>query len=277
MTGYVYRLRRAEANRAAYGVSLALLVLSLTLDTASTVALRDSAGPDIGTGIVRLFSWLLALIGVFVTPTITWGSAQVSWLGKRQRKYIYVALGVIIAFVVGGIIKGCTSGPSSPEAPRNSITSSFDNIPGQIIGNDKLVGTCVHLHGDTVDSPVADAVPCTSPQANYKIIQVTKSRNECVSDADQRYYSKNGRDESTFCLDYNWTASKCVKMAAKTAWNATVADCSDIPHFPLEKPHFVILNSESPAGCPDGGWTHPQRKFTVCTTTIGSSAGHFGG
>ncbi|WP_131807102.1 hypothetical protein [Mycobacteroides abscessus] len=274
---------RISPRRQSY-VSAALLAISLIVDVAVSWVLASKgtyAASYIGLGVLRIAASCLAVLGIAFFPTYFWSEDPIITKRLSERisvpgKKLGVLGGVLAAIVlVWGLAASCTS-DDQPRADRNQISTEFDKIPGQLVGTNELTGTCVQLSGEAVSSPEVKKVSCESREANYRVIQVADKPSACVADADQRYFSKDVDTAITLCLDYNWSSSYCFKMKNKAVWYATRASCDDASAFPIEKPWFVVLDTTRLSQCPDGGWRHTTRKFTVCTKTIGQEVPHIG-
>lgn len=252
-------------------VSVALLATSLCLDIWTThffLSKGQYAGSYIGIGILRLLAFALAFTGIVFFPTYIWSDQPSSERMSKNTKRVFGAFGGFVLIVILWATGRSCIAISDHPAPHNKVHADFADIPGEYVGTDNEIGSCVKLAGKSIDDPVAKTVPCASPEANYRIIQIAARSNECVSDADQRYYSRTGTVETTYCLDYNWSSTDCIKMADGSGWHAVKVRCDDVESYPIEKPFSVILETASLAQCPNGGWDHPKRKFTVCTTTL---------
>lgn len=138
-----------------------------------------------------------------------------------------------------------------------SILSQFDVKTGNSDG----VGSCAHLGGKP-SRPDFSPVDCSDKTANYRIVQTAKTPNDCVSDADRRYYLNIEGHEKTSCLDYNWDETSCISMTAPIPQKVT---CDDKTAASREKPVKILTSTTDAHGCPSGGFAHPVRRFTVCT------------
>lgn len=96
------------------------------------------------------------------------------------------------------------------------------------------------------------------------VVQRVATPEQCVRDADQKFYMNLEEGQFTACLDYAWRADDCLSIAKLTA--SRVA-CDDKGIENREKPVRVILNSVSASDCPSGGFPHRERRFTICTET----------
>ncbi|WP_131821662.1 LppU/SCO3897 family protein [Mycobacteroides chelonae] len=267
----LHRWPRPATVRWTSVASVSLLALSLCLDVWSTWYLASKgqyAGTYIGIGMVRLLSFVMAFAGLIVFPTHIVDDPNAPKDLSRLTRRGFAVFGVVVLVCVSWItIRSCATN-TQPAAPRNKVLADFDKIPGEFVGTGEGVGGCVNLSGKSPDNPFAQILPCGSREANYRIVQVATTPDQCVSDADQRYYSRTGKVEFTYCLDYNWSRMDCVKMANGQTWFATKVSCDDIQSYPIEKPFSVILDTTSLKQCANGGWAHAQRKFTICSTTL---------
>ncbi|WP_419538942.1 LppU/SCO3897 family protein [Mycobacteroides abscessus] len=161
--------------------------------------------------------------------------------------------------------------PADPASPSTRESMDFNNIPGQFPSPATLttngqaeapVGGCVNLSGPAVNA-VLTLVDCGSPQHTYRIVQRVNVPQEC-GDIDRSYYhNSQATGQYTACLDLAWDASACISLAQPVA----KVSCTD-PNAPRKiKPTKIVLDSTTLDSCPDGGYPHPVRKFTVCTET----------
>lgn len=163
---------------------------------------------------------------------------------------------------------GCN--PLDNHQPEES-NRDFDQIPGQyptpatLTGNganEAVVGSCATLKGRLVDATLV-TVDCGSREAVYRVIQRVNVPGECVQDADRKFYrnTKSG-GQWTACLDLKWDEALCVNIGDS---EFSKVECGDPNSSSKFKPTKVILNTTNIHDCPDGGFQHPIRRFTVCT------------
>lgn len=227
-----------------------------------------------GRGGSSFIAWLvLALLGLALLTAVLlpgrWQGVKLT----RTALYVSVGIGVVVFAILALVFKPSASDVPglSKEAPASSSSSEdFLNIPGQypapVFNGQKgdpplKVGDCLNLSGTEAKS-IAEAVPCE--KAAYRVIQLTTKPKGCTADADQRYYRSDSLGELTACLDFAWSAGRCLDMAE---WHAVSVSCGDKNSRSRERPIKVILNTSTLQGCPGGGYTHPIRRFTVCTET----------
>lgn len=123
------------------------------------------------------------------------------------------------------------------------------------------VGSCIALSGPNRNSITAKEARCGTAESNYRIIAIRPTRDQCPADSDQRYRRWNKDSQQTLCLDFDWVASGCMSIGQET-WYAKRVVCTESRS---ERPTKVLLDVNSVAACPDGGYAHPVRRFTVCT------------
>lgn len=165
-----------------------------------------------------------------------------------------------------------TEGPSKTvpaTASSQQDSTDFSSIPGQFPSPASLtangereapVGGCVNLSGPGVNA-VLTLVDCGSGQYTYRIVQRVNRSREC-GDADRSYYrnSKN-TGQYTACLDLAWDKGACLNLGNPV----TKVACDDLKAPEKYKPIKVVVNTSTVDACPNGGYAHPQRRFTVCT------------
>ncbi len=155
-----------------------------------------------------------------------------------------------------------------PTSSAAAAQSSFDQIegeyparvPGVPGAQSAPVGACVSLVGPQTN-PSLKVVDCGSPENGYRVIQRVSTPDQCVQDADQRFYTNPEEGQWTACLDYAWSGKDCLSIGDMTAVR-TACD-GTAPH--REMPVRLVVNTTTTADCPDGGFAHPVRRFTVCT------------
>ncbi|MGN7778860.1 LppU/SCO3897 family protein [Mycolicibacterium sp. 22603] len=170
------------------------------------------------------------------------------------------------------LLTGCGSDPVLNNMPAASSVpaplATFDQIDGQFPpqppdvpgAQSAPVGACVSLTGPQ-SNPSLAVVDCGSELNGYRVIQRVHTPDQCVKDADQRFYLNPEEGQWTACLDYAWSDKDCLSISDITAIRARCDDTT----VKRDKPMKVLVNSISTAGCPDGGFAHPIRRFTICT------------
>ncbi|WP_420063333.1 LppU/SCO3897 family protein [Mycobacteroides chelonae] len=225
-----------------------------------------------GRGGSSFIAWLvLALLGLALLAAVLlpgrWRAVRLT----RTSLFVSIGIGVVVFAILALAFRpGASDVPGlSKDAPANSSSSQdFLNIPGQypapIFNGEKgnppiRVSDCLNLSG-TEEKTIAEVAPCE--KAAYRVVQLTTRPKECAADVDQKYYRNDSQGELAACLDFAWSAGACLDM---TEWHAVSVSCSDKSYRSREKPTKVILNTSAPQGCPGGGYSHPIRRFTVCT------------
>lgn len=143
------------------------------------------------------------------------------------------------------------------------------NIPGQFVSpgaltangeQDAPVGGCLNLGGSVVDAkPVL--VNCSSVAHAYKIVRRVNQPQECGDTDHSYFFNSKATGPFAVCLDLAWDASSCLSLGQPVK----KVSCDD-PQAPKKyKPLKVIVDTMGLDGCTSGGYTHPQRRFTVCT------------
>ncbi|SKG14150.1 Uncharacterised protein [Mycobacteroides abscessus subsp. bolletii] len=179
---------------------------------------------------------------------------------------------IFAALAVAALTAACNGGHEPDETPESTSQQNFNEIPGQFPAQASgvpgasiaPVGACVSLDGPSTAAKLK-VVDCGSPSNGYKVIQRVVTPDQCSTDADHKFYMYPEEGEFTACLDYAWSANDCLSIGKVTAVRAK---CDDTTQPNREKPLKVILNTTTNVGCgPTGGFSHPVRKFTVCTET----------
>lgn len=169
-----------------------------------------------------------------------------------------------------GSTQSTTPSASTATASAHESTN-FDAIPGEMFtpaartdnGQAQApVGGCVNLSGPPNDA-VLTLVDCKSAQNTYKIVQRVNTPQEC-GDTDRSYYhNSDAIGQYTACLDLAWDNTSCIALGPPVS----KVNCTDTTAVGMIKPTKVILDTTNLSGCTDGGYVHPQRRFTVCTQT----------
>lgn len=148
--------------------------------------------------------------------------------------------------------------------------SSFDDIPGQYPQPQQVnspvnigfpVGVCVKVRGRQLNAEIS-AAECGSAESNYRIIQRTSDPKQCIPDADRPYFHSGKDGAWAACLDYAWTPDSCISISTETVIRT---DCDNESVQPKFKPILVITGVADMSSCHSGGYTHPTRRFTICT------------
>ncbi|MFA4083773.1 LppU/SCO3897 family protein [Mycobacteroides salmoniphilum] len=163
-----------------------------------------------------------------------------------------------------------TSSSAQP-SPISGLASQLNHIPGRMPGGTESqtgrdaapVGGCVNLSGEKINANIK-LVPCGGADNNYIVIQRVNFPTDCVADTDRRYYHNGGQGEFTACLDLAWSSDSCISIDNPKVLRTNCQD-SSVPN--QYRPIKVVLNTENIDGCPDKGFAHPIRRFTICTET----------
>ncbi|WP_420872459.1 LppU/SCO3897 family protein [Mycobacteroides salmoniphilum] len=179
-----------------------------------------------------------------------------------------------LAVVALAVVAGCSTENVPHEKKQTETKVQFNEISGQFPSRDKEVpagsenapvGACASLSGKT-SAATFKLTDCDNPDSNYRIIQRVATPNDCVKDADRRYYNL-GDDgtEWTACMDLAWRADSCLSVQKVAVRRVS---CNDTTAENRQKPVRVISNVETVNDCQSGvGFAHPVRRFTICTET----------
>lgn len=152
------------------------------------------------------------------------------------------------------------------EDVSESVTQLQPDLGGNL-GIDVEVGDCILASG-TLDDAAAMPAPCGSAASNYRVIGKAPTNAECVSDADSYYYEELmiGGEQGALCLDVDWVIGECMDISGDVAQRVPC----DGGVAPREKAIEIIEDTADADSCPEGGYAHPERRFTVCTETLTS-------
>lgn len=192
--------------------------------------------------------------------------------------------GMIAGMVLAAATVSCSSGTvEGTAAPQDSSISAADRasaplttISGQDVGDGggrtdfrAEIGDCVTL-GGTIDAAEIESATCGSMDSNYKVIGKASENSQCPSDADQVYYETFGSIErGALCLDIDWVVGGCMSLPDGDAEPFRV-ECTDPSAESVERVSQIVEGVTDVEQCEEGGFTHPDRQFTVCTETLTS-------
>ncbi|WP_089251005.1 LppU family putative lipoprotein [Rhodococcoides kyotonense] len=192
------------------------------------------------------------------SPRSSWGSV----LSK-------VTAGIALVLLAAS----CSSETSGEAAPATSATV-VTTVAGQQGADDGgstdidvEIGDCVKLGGTMSDAEIEEAA-CGSPESNYKVIAKAEQNASCVSDADQVYYETyGGTEQGALCLDVDWVVDGCMSIPSGMDEPARV-DCADPAATNVERVTKIVEGAVDVEQCEEGGYSYPERQFTVCTETV---------
>lgn len=177
---------------------------------------------------------------------------------------------VSVAFVLA-LTAAC--GDSANSAPESAPPSGGnDRVPLSSLRDKQMVttgsssipkapaqGACVSLSGTPSRAELSEA-KCDDASANYVVVQVTKDPRSCVADADYKYFRLTTSEEWSACLDYNWTASRCIDFGEPIARNV---DCTPGRRATYRATDISVGASDK--GSCAAAVVHSVRRFAVCT------------
>ncbi|MGB3372213.1 MAG: hypothetical protein WBA81_16450 [Rhodococcus sp. (in: high G+C Gram-positive bacteria)] len=166
-----------------------------------------------------------------------------------------------------------SSANQAAEQARTAIEEATESAAqlqpdlGGNLGIDVEVGDCILASG-TLDDAAALPAPCGTPASNYRVIGKAPTNAECVSDADTYYYEELviGGEQGALCLDVDWVIGDCMDVSGEMAQRVPCEGGTAA----RERATEIVLDAVDADSCPDGGYAHPERKFTVCTETLTS-------
>jgi len=185
----------------------------------------------------------------------------------------------LVSVVAVAVLGGCTSdtdGVAVSEAASDSTTStttSSTTSASATTGSasvdlevDVAPGDCIVL-GGTVDNATIDYAECGSNTANYKVVDVVESSDECASDIDQTYYeSFSNLEVGALCLDIDWKVGDCMDLGGEDPQRV---DCSSSA-VQGEKVTEILTDTADVNDCAssEGGFVYSEREFVVCTDSF---------
>ncbi|SHS48618.1 Uncharacterised protein [Mycobacteroides abscessus subsp. abscessus] len=177
--------------------------------------------------------------------------------------------------LVVAVVTGCQDSNRPATASTNAAPpagTNFASIPGEFASpaattqagaEEAPIGACVKVTGKPWEAGMR-AADCGGPDATHRIIQRVTTPDECVSDIDRRFYQNTAAGEWTACLDIYWAFTDCLSVTDDGTHRVSCADQSAPTRVRATK---VVLDTSTADMCPEGGYDHPERKFTICTET----------
>lgn len=198
---------------------------------------------------VVLLTALIGTIAVKLTVPRKW-AAKSTW-GATMFCVCMLALTSIVG----------TTDRRPTVTPRHSVADIPDRFPSESLDTEEVrQNDCVNVIRLEGVSKL-DRLPCGRDSA-FRVIQVVKEVRNCIQDSDLMYSPRTGR--YALCLDYDWSLDRC--LVIKPGDNVRKVECNTPG---AERVDFVIADSDSSDQCPRGGFVHKERRYTVCTTSVG--------
>lgn len=188
----------------------------------------------------------------------------------------------ILILLAVAMLSGCSGNESADSTRqedygnrRGGQPSKFDmeNVPGRFPSPAALtddgqsiapVRACVSISGPNVAASLS-VVDCGSKEHTYTVVQRVITPDQC-GDADRPFYgTKPGTGEWTACLDLAWDSEYCINIMNP---DVTKVSCDDHNAQNRYRAVKIIPNSVTTRACPDNGYAHPLRRFTVCTQRV---------
>lgn len=176
---------------------------------------------------------------------------------------------------VAGLVLAVASAACSANEVEGTPTAAATTIAGQVAGDGggdtefrANVGDCVKL-GGTVDAAEIEHAACGSADSNYRVIATASENAQCPSDADQVYYETFGSvEQGALCLDIDWVVGGCMSIPRYGDDEPFRVDCTDPTAESVERAVEIIEDTTDVEQCSEGGFSHTERRFTVCTVTV---------
>lgn len=166
----------------------------------------------------------------------------------------------------GVAVSEAASGTTTSTTTAASTTTSSTGTASVDLEVDVVPGDCVTL-GGTVDDATIDYAECGSRTANYKVVDVVESSDECASDIDQTYYeSFSSLEVGALCLDIDWKVGDCMDLGGEDPQRI---DCS-ASALEGEKVTEILTDTSDVNDCTssEGGFVYSEREFVVCTDSF---------
>lgn len=196
---------------------------------------------------------------------------------RAETEVAVTARGVsvrVAGAVIGAVIAFATAACGS-ETVEGTAAAQVSTIVGQDVGDGggstdfrAEVGDCVELGGTMSAAEIEHAV-CGSADSNYKVVGKASENAQCPSDADQVYYETFGSiEQGALCLDIDWVIGGCMSVPDNGDQEPFRVDCTDPTASQVERATAIIEGVTDVEQCEEGGFTHTERRFTVCTVTV---------
>lgn len=235
------------------------VALALVLVTVAAVIRRfadSEANPKYGS---MVWSVVLSGIGCAALLTVLFD------IRARRTAMSTVCAFVSIAFGLWSLFNGPTwnAQQAIPAAFNEATLTAAQKIDSASRGSGTTIagpGDCVTLSASGGNNgPQAMKSACNDSNAVYRVIAVADQPEECPKDTDQRYFSASDAGAAALCLDYNWTSGKCLKIEDHAVSSVPCGTTG------AQRPKTVITGVTTTDMCPNGGYAHTARRYTVCT------------
>ncbi|ATL68084.1 hypothetical protein GZH49_31635 [Nocardia terpenica] len=183
----------------------------------------------------------------------------------RASKTASAAIVVVVCVLAGIAQLSLVHHPTAARPGATFDTKELEKVSFQKTSatgkNGITVGGCISLT-TTGETPRIDRVTCSDSRSNYRIAALSDYPAGCPTDVDQKFFTTTESGEpETLCLDYAWMPDQCLQIRDN---KATPTPCGTTGS---ERPAQLITDTTSTDKCRTGGYTHPTRRFTVCTET----------
>jgi hypothetical protein len=131
---------------------------------------------------------------------------------------------------------------------------------------DMRAGDCLRVGGPP-DRPDVSRVECGSATANFKVVDVVGTTDQCPEDVDSYYSTKSvfGDTGTTICMDIAWVVGNCMSVDPANGRDPYRVDCADtaVPH--RQRATQILADVANVDQCASGlGYPYDERQFTVC-------------
>lgn len=168
---------------------------------------------------------------------------------------------------VGTTADSATTGASAaPTTTRPAVATTTEASSSVALDIEVAVGECVDLGGTTDDATIDNAT-CGSPAANYKVVDIVESSDECGADIDQTYFeSFGGVEVGALCLDIDWQVGDCMDLGGE---DPERIDCAETA-LQGEKVTEILTDTADVDDCAisSGGYVYAERRFVVCSDSF---------
>nr|WP_256982405.1 hypothetical protein [Rhodococcus sp. 06-418-1B] len=171
-------------------------------------------------------------------------------------------------------VASCSSSDGGEPVAATTSAAAVATVAGQqgsddggSVELDVEIGDCVSLGGTMSAAEISEAA-CGSVESNYKVVAKAEQNANCPSDVNQVYYETwAGSEQGALCLDLDWVVDGCMSVPSGTD-EPTRVDCADPAATNVERVTEIVEGAVDVEQCTEGGYSYPERQFTVCTETI---------
>ncbi len=123
----------------------------------------------------------------------------------------------------------------------------------------------------TPDRPDVIRAACGGPDSTFKVIATVTDSDECPSDVDSYYATRNTLSDtsSTLCMDVDWVLGQCMSVDPDGVRDPARVDCKDDSQPNRKRATQILQGIVDADQCRSGmGYSYTARGFTVCVDDV---------